>query len=94
MRGGAVGGGGAVDEEAGEATLLLGTFPAVLGGVGGVYASVSGDGVRWSAPVRRDRLGPDVHGACMAHAWCMHGACMVHAWCVHNGYVVRTLAFA
>ena len=54
--GGGGGGGGAVGEEVGGATLLLGTFPAVLGGVGGVYASVSRDGVRWSAPVRR--LGP------------------------------------
>jgi hypothetical protein len=31
---------------------LLGLFPAVLGGTGGVWCATSDDGVRWSTPVR------------------------------------------
>ena len=36
----------------GVGRLLLATFPAVIEGKGGVYASVSHDGVQWAEPLR------------------------------------------
>mgnify|MGYP007078096115 CR=1 FL=1 len=37
---------------AGTCTILLGTFPAAIDHQGGVYASVSANGIRWSRPAR------------------------------------------